>query len=112
MDTQEIAKEDWTTFFAEFSEKHEGKKTTLQLLGDDIGAQEAAAGLPFVGISTDKEGSEAGSITIMLGTETDDHWQHVIAQPTIVRHKPGDGASEALEIEASDDPITLITFSS
>jgi hypothetical protein len=110
MDTQEIDKSEWTTFFAEFSDRHEGRMTTLQLLGADIGAQEAASNLPFVGITTDLKGSEVGSITIMLGTETENNFQHTLTTPTIVRLKPGDGAAEALEIESNDDPTVLLTF--
>lgn len=109
MSTREIHRGDWQHFLDSFSKIHQGEMATLQIIGEDVGAQEEAHSLPFVGISADEEGSEKGSISIILGTEPDDHLDHRIVDPTRVWLKAsGDPATDSLEVETSGGVKTIL----
>lgn len=109
MITREITAQEWRPFFDVFSKQHPGTTATVEVIGSDVGAQEEARKLPFVGISLDAKGSERGSITVMLGTEPDDHVEHLIEHPVHVWLLTGDdGESDALEIEAADSTKTIV----
>jgi hypothetical protein len=109
MVTQEIAAPKWQTFFDEFSKLHPGTKAQVQVVSPDLGVQEEIKELPFVGISYDDKGSEQGSITLLLGTERDDHAAHRIEHPTHVWLRTGgDGNGDTLAIEAEDNTKTIV----
>jgi hypothetical protein len=48
---REILREQWISFFNNFSKQHEGWIVTVEVIDSDLGDQEEAAGLPLVGIS-------------------------------------------------------------
>lgn len=109
MPTREIASQEWLAFCDEFSKNHPGTKATLQVIGSDVGAQEEAHELPFVGISADIKGSGRGSITILLGTEPNDHVERLIPDPKHVWLKTADdGQSDSIVIESSDGNKTIL----
>jgi hypothetical protein len=66
----EIPRDQWKTFLDEFSKRNQLRPTRLEVIGQEIGAQEEEELLPFVGISFERKGSAAGSVEIMLGGET------------------------------------------
>ena len=66
----EIERDQWKTFLDEFSRRNQLRATRLEVIGQEIGAQEEENLLPFVGISFEDKGSAAGSVEIMLGGET------------------------------------------
>ncbi len=109
MITREIAAPDWQAFADEFSKHHQGTVATVEVISPDLGAQEEARALPFVGISFDDRGSERGSITLLLGTDPDAHAEHRIEHPErIWLRTGGDGESDAIEIEAADNTKTIL----
>jgi hypothetical protein len=109
MATHEIAQSEWTAFLDAFSKEHQGLTATVLVVSPDVGAQEAAQGLPFVGISADRKGSAKDSITILLGTEADDHAEHRVASATHVWVKAdGESPNDTLEIEAGDGSKTIL----
>ena len=109
MPTQEIQRGEWTTFFDTFSKMHPGDTATVQVLDPDLGVSEEARSLPFVGISADRKGSEKDAIWILLGTEAEDHLEHMVPEPTHVWLKSGDTSKgDALEIEAEDGTKTIV----
>jgi hypothetical protein len=55
MPTQEIPRDEWTTFLDTFSRQHEGWLSSLEILGTDIGAQQEALDLPLEGISASRD---------------------------------------------------------
>ena len=120
MATHDIARETWAAFFDDFSRRHQGLLVTVTAVSPDAdGPQVAEQGLPFVGISQDPNGSEAGDIVLTMGTETDDHVTHRIDRPTRVYHKTGPEVlmtaevehGEALEITSQGEPpITYVHF--
>ncbi|MCW3053890.1 MAG: hypothetical protein JWN14_3060 [Chthonomonadales bacterium] len=109
METQEITRGEWQRFLDDFSKQHQGARATLQVIGDDVGVQTEAQSLPFVGISSEEGGSAKGAITVMLGTEAEDHIQHQINDPNhLWQRATGDHAKDALEIEAADGTKTIL----
>ena len=84
MQTQEISRDEWRTFFDSFSRQHEGWLATLELLGDEIGAQQQGRELALAGVSLASGGEEPEAISIGLGITPDERVSHAITQPTRV----------------------------
>lgn len=113
MPTQEIPRDEWTTFFDRFSRQHEGWLATLEVLATDIGAQQEALDLPLGGISATSKGGAPHTIAISLGKTPQDHVTRTIAKPTHVwLEQTSQGANAALEIESADQVKTLLSFRS
>ena len=111
METREISRKEWRTFFDRFSQEHEGWLSTLEVFGPDIGAQQEGAELPFEGVSVSSGADEPDTITVTIGSAAADHVSHTIEKPTRVWLEETDGgANAALEIEAQDESKTLLRF--
>jgi len=112
MQTEEIPREQWGSFFDSFSQQHEGWLATLELFSPDIGAQEEAHELPFEGISISSDDAEKESVIISLAQTTQDHLTHTIEQPTRVwLQQTAEGADRSVESEAEKSK-TLLRFRS
>ena len=112
MPTQEIPRDEWTTFLDTFSRQHEGWLSTLEILGTDIGAQQEVLNLPLEGISVSRD-SVPETIAISLGNDAEDHVTHTVTKPTrIWLEQTSQGANAALEIESEDEVKTLLRFRS
>lgn len=109
METQEITRDKWQPFLDRFSKEHQGYVASIQVIEDETGVQMAAESLPFVGISAEDQGSEKGSIIIMLGTEANDHIEHMVNDVGHLWQKTAGATSgDALEIEATDGAKTIL----
>src|SRR5690349_16435399 len=109
METKEIKREEWCHFLDDFSKVHQGERAALEVSGEDVGAQPAAQALPFVGISAEDAGSEKNAVEVFLGTEPEDHIEHLIRDPTHLWLKTaGNRGGDVLEIEAADGTKTLL----
>ena len=109
-DTKEIPREEWIKFFDDFSKRHEGWIVKLEVMGQDLGDQEEASGLPLVGISADVKAGE-NRIEILVGGRPDANFTRIINSPKRVWYKqPKAAADEAIEVESDDGTKTLITF--
>ena len=109
METREISRAEWSAFFETFSRQHQGEKATVSVIGEEVGAQEAAKDLPFVGISADSKGSDSHAARILLGTATGDHVEHVVSPVQRVYLKTADAhGGDALEIEEEAGPKTIL----
>jgi len=112
MPTQEIPRDEWTTFLDTFSRQHEGWLSTVEILGADIGAQQEVLNLPLEGISASRD-SVPQTIVISLGNNAEDHVTHTITNPNrIWLQQTSQGANAALEIESADEVKTLLRFRS
>lgn len=88
MKTREISREQWVSFFEEFSRRHLVGLATVAVLEDRLGAQVEASGLPFPGVVLGKPG---------------DHLEHPVRAPRRAWLEiDEDGAEAVLQIEASD----------
>jgi hypothetical protein len=107
---REIPREQWISFFNNFSKQHEGWIVTVEVIASDLGDQEEAAGLPLVGISADVKAGE-NRIVIIVGGRSDTDVNRIIEKPNRVWWKPPQGvADEAVEIESEDGTMTLVSF--
>lgn len=109
MDTKEIMQNEWLPFLNEFSKQHQGDIATMEIIGDDIGAQIEGRALPFAGVSVEKAGTENSTISVMLGIEPTEHLEHRIYEAEHLRiASSADGIHDALEIEAADGTRTIL----
>jgi hypothetical protein len=110
----EIERSQWKTFLDEFSKRNQLRPTRLEIIGEEIGAQEEERLLPFVGISFEKKGSASGSVEIILGGETtveERQLTHMV--PNVQRIVPITGIStleDGLGIEDEGGVKTLLRF--
>ena len=113
METREISRSEWRTFFDQFSQQYEGWLSTLEVFGPDIGAQQEGDELPFEGVSVSSGEEELDTITVTIGSAAADHISHTIERPTHVWLEETDaGTNAALEIESQDQSKTLLRFRS
>ncbi|MGH9874786.1 MAG: DUF5335 family protein [Pyrinomonadaceae bacterium] len=113
METREIPRNEWTSFFDTFNQQHQGWLATLEVFGPEVGAQEEAHDLPLEGVTLASDGSELEAIAISLGTTPEDHLSHTVVSPSHVWFEQNAQiANGALEIEAADDTKTLVRFRS
>ncbi len=119
MPTREIARTEWKNYFDDFSRTRQNEKVTVELIfSPQADPQFAMEGLPLVGITYEEKGSEAGTIEIMVGGETNDSLTHTVTSPVHVYHKDAAGLiseevnpDEVLEFTSTDDPrITYLRF--
>jgi len=109
METREVPRAEWFAFFEAFSKQHRGEMATVSVVGEEIGAQEAAKDLPFVGITADDKGSDSHSLRIQLGTETGDHMEHVVSPVQRVYLKIGGvNGGDVLAVEEQGGPKTIL----
>lgn len=112
----EIQKEQWTAYLDAFSKRNAGRAAILQVLSEELGAQEEAEMLPFEGITLETKGSHASSVEIILGgsgAADDRNLTHTISQVRRIVPKVGtDGREDALEIEGGDGAQTILVFKS
>jgi hypothetical protein len=108
--TTEIPREQWVSFFDDFSKQHEGWIVTVEVIGADIGDQEEASGLPLIGVSADVKARE-DRVVLTVGGRPDADVNRIIESPRRVWLKPPRSvADEAIEVESEDGTATLVTF--
>ena len=112
MSTTEVSRNEWSSFFETFSKQHEGRLATLEVFGDEVGAQTEAVELPFEGISLNSD-TGPDSLVINLGGTPDDHISHMIERPRQVwLRQTAEGVNSAIEIEEEDNQKVLLRFRS
>ena len=103
----EIFRDDWKSALTDFSRDHEGWLARVQEFGPGTGSHEQAQGMPFIGLEVEGHAPHL-SVSVILGTETDDHVTHTVTSPTQVWNKTGEDAMEdVLEIHSADG-LTMI----
>jgi hypothetical protein len=111
MQTLEIPRNQWVSFFNNFSRNHHGWAIKLEVLHVDIGAQVEAHDLPFLGIVADLRPNGKDQIAIIIEASHYNHMSHIIAYPTHVRIEQNDrGTDEALQIESASGETAIINF--
>ena len=109
-----IKQEQWKTFLEDFSRRNHSRSTRLEVIGNEIGAQEEEDFLPLVGVSFEPKGSDAGSVMIILGGESvkdPRHVEHLVEQ--VERIAPitgGAGLEDGLGLEDREGTKTLLMF--
>lgn len=109
METREIPQSEWLGYLNEFSKQHEGGCATMEIIGNDIGAQLQGRYLSFVGVSAEKPTSDNSVISFMFGEEPEEHMEHRIYGAEHLRIMTSDGGlRDILEVEATDGTKTIL----
>ncbi|HEV7373151.1 MAG TPA: DUF5335 family protein [Pyrinomonadaceae bacterium] len=110
----EIERNQWETFLDEFSRRNQMRPTRLEIIGEEIGAQEEENLLPFSGISFETKGTASGSVEIILGGQSaadSRSLTHTVTGVKRIMPLVGAGALEdGLGIESEDGVKTLLRF--
>jgi len=105
----EIEMNKWREFFETLSKRRFEWKTSIEVMGPDLGDQMLSDGLPFNGITMEK--GETPAISISVGENPDAHQTHRISEPTNVAFLDADNSNgDIVEIEEKDGTKTLLTF--
>ena len=113
METREIPRNEWRSFFDIFSRQHEGWLATLEIFGQEVAAQQEPREGPLKGITLTSVVGESEAIALNLGKTPEDHVTHTITKPAHVwLEQTSGGADAALEIDSHDQPKTLLRFRS
>jgi hypothetical protein len=112
MSTREVTRDEWSSFFDVFSKQHEGWIASLEVRGDEAGAQAEAVELPFEGISVNDK-DEPQALVISLGGPAEGHVSHTVQRPRHVwLRQTEEGANDSLEIVEEGNQKTLLRFRS
>jgi hypothetical protein len=106
----EIQPDEWPRFFDEFSKAHEGWIVDVDVVGPEIGDQEAASGLPLVGLGADVKDGER-RVEVMVGGRREAHVTRIIEKPQRVWLEVSDvPGHDGVAIESDDGTMTIVTF--
>ena len=113
MKTKRIPRSEWPEFCDNFSRRHEGWLTTLEVFASAIGAQVEGRELPFEGIVAEWDEVDGNQLIIMIGGKPDDHITHTVARPTnLSLEQTDEGADVALSIMSQAGAVALLRFRS
>src|SRR5262245_46564085 len=110
MATTEIPRAEWVRRLDRFSKDHENWVVDLELIGRELGDQQASTKLPLVGIGADVKAGET-RIVVSLGGRPDAHLARIIDK---VKHvwltETDERRHDAVAIEAEDGTKTVVHF--
>src|SRR5579859_2453061 len=108
MPEREIPRDQWVSFFNQFSESHDGWFVHLEAVGKRLGTEVEMDNVPLRGINADLKDREK-TVTISVGNSSRDSADHIIEGVSHVRlTQYAENDDEELEIEAQDGTITLL----
>jgi hypothetical protein len=110
---REIPREEWVEFLDGFSRQHEGWLVTVEVFGEEIGAQVEAEEVTLEGVTADLKGVGPDVISIILVNRSKEHITHNVTRPTHLRIEQTEGGADmALQIETGEGVTTLLRFRS
>ena len=108
MRTKNIPSGQWRQTFDDLSRAFDGAMVSLEIIGEEIGAQPEVIAQSLRGISSDRSG-----VTIRVDRPRTMHLEHRVPHPKEVRIVETDeGAVMAVEIEENEGTHTLLHFRS
>lgn len=111
MRTREIPRSDWAGYLTTLSRRCADHPVRVRVESQEIGDQAMVECLPFVGISLEEKGSEAGSIELTVSKGGTDHLTHLIEGPEHVFVEEDDAGQVAvLDIEDGSKVKTIVFF--
>src|SRR5438876_12241903 len=113
METREIPRSEWRSFFDVFRRQYEGWLATLESFGQEVDAQQEPREVPLKGITLTSVVSGSEAIALNLGKTPEDHVKHTVIEPMHVwLVQTPERANAALEIESADETKTVLRFRS
>jgi Family of unknown function (DUF5335) len=107
-ETQELARERWRTYFDDLSRGLGAVEATVEIDGDDLGAQIEADRLTLTGISYD----DRDDLLVLMLTAAGgarDELEHMVQQPRrIVVERTGAALPTSIDVEDADGRRTLV----
>lgn len=111
MDTQHLPEAEWSRFLDDVSREFEQGLVSVDISGDGMTKALVITELPLLGIQLNTKGSDAGSITIMAGSDVNTAISHTIPGATQIHvAREAGGALAAIQIDAPDPAQTQIHF--
>ena len=108
MRTRNIPSGQWRQTFDDLSRAFDGAMVSLEIVGNELGAQPEVVAQSLRGISSDRSG-----VTIRVARPRTMHLEHRVPNPKEVRIVETDeGAVMAVEIEENEGTHTLLHFRS
>jgi hypothetical protein len=108
--TVEIPRESWGQWLDDLSKRAREHPVRIEVIDREVGDQEMAQFLPLIGVSLEKEGSEAGEVEIAVASGQAD-LDHRIEKPARIFVEASDqGVLECLDIEDVGGGKTLVYF--
>ena len=108
MKTQHVPSDQWRSTLDDLSRAYDGAIVSLEIVGNEVGAQPEVFNQPLRGLTSDR-----GGVTIRIAKPAGIQLEHLIAHPTELRIVESDeGAVMAVEIEESGGTHTLVHFRS
>jgi hypothetical protein len=108
----EVARDQWILFCAEFTRQNRVAHVVLEVLGGDVGYQVETEDRPFDGVSADVKDWE-DTVWITFGDTPEYHLAHSVSNVTAIHARPPAGlVGAALLIESQDGTKRLLELSS
>jgi hypothetical protein len=109
--TEEIRKDEWLPYLAEFTRLNRGAHARLDVIGRDFGAQVETEGRLFDGVAADVK-DRTHSVWITFGSTPEDHITHGVHDVIVIRALPATATTGAvLDLESQDGTRTVLELS-
>ncbi len=109
MQTYEIPREKWPTDVTRFGEDHYRWLVSVEVLGNDIGAQPEVRNLPLEGLSAEPA-AKGGSVSVFVERDKDEHVTRFIQHPAKILVDEEDNGRAAMQIVSADGTSTIVNF--
>jgi hypothetical protein len=110
METREIARAEWTSFFDAFSRQHDAWLVTVQAIDTDVGARTQGWNLRFRGLTWDPDEL---AITLSLEAMSGEHLTHIVQRPThVLLEQLENGVVGGVQLQSADAANTVMRFRS
>lgn len=110
----EIEQSGWNEYLNGFSKRHELRPARVEIVGEEIGAQEGGQHLPLAGVSFESKGSGAGDVIVNFAGQTaadSRHLTHRVSAATRISPLAGENdLEEGLVIENAEGERVILVF--
>jgi Family of unknown function (DUF5335) len=103
-DTREIPREDWTDYFDELGRLDPPPTVTVEVDGEEVGAQTEAGPSLLAAVSYDHR----DDVLVVGFGSTDKRAEHLVYAPRRVYALESDGGVEAIDVEDAEGTKTVI----
>jgi hypothetical protein len=105
--TRELSREEWGTYFTDFSRDLDTLAATVEVAGRDVGAQTEADRLVLTGITYDR-----GDDIVVIGLDAEggivEEVEHIVYQPQKIYVASEEDGTTTFDIEDAEGHQTLV----